>query len=80
MASPWHKYDQINTMAQKGAPALNDTAPSMRPGGGGRFKQLEGALADRPGVRDPGALAASIGRKKYGGSQMASWAAKRRGT
>lgn len=29
------------------------------------FKKLEGKLA-KQGVRDPGALAASIGRKKYG--------------
>lgn len=27
MASPWHKYDDNNTMAQKGRKALNDTAP-----------------------------------------------------
>lgn len=27
MASVWHKYDGINTMASKGAPARNDTAP-----------------------------------------------------
>lgn len=37
----------------------------MSPGGGGRFKKLEGELAGK-GVRNPGALAASIGRKKYG--------------
>lgn len=30
------------------------------------FKKLEGKLADRPGVSNPGALAAAIGRKKYG--------------
>ena len=38
---------------------------SMKPGGGGRFKKLKGKLA-RKGAKDPGALAASIGRKKYG--------------
>lgn len=25
----WHKYDGINTMAQKGAKAPNDTAPGL---------------------------------------------------
>ena len=38
---------------------------SMKPGGGCRFKKLKGKLA-RKGAKDPGALAASIGRKKYG--------------
>lgn len=35
------------------------------------FKKLEGKLAHEKGVRDPGALAASIGRKKYGSKGMA---------
>jgi len=48
---------------------------SMRPGGGGKFAALKSALADRPGVRDPGALAASIGRKKYGAAKMAKFSA-----
>lgn len=39
---------------------------SMKPGGGGRFQKLEGELAKKPGITNPGALAASIGRKKYG--------------
>lgn len=30
------------------------------------FEKLEKEIAKRPGVRDPGAVAASIGRKKYG--------------
>lgn len=34
-------------------------------GSGARFKQLEGKLAGK-GVKDPAALAAYIGRKKYG--------------
>lgn len=34
-------------------------------GSGGRFKALQGEL-DKKGVRDPGALAASIGRAKFG--------------
>jgi hypothetical protein len=39
---------------------------SMKPGGGGRFEALKAALAKRKGVTDPAALAASIGRKKFG--------------
>lgn len=39
-------------------------------GSGGRFARLKAQLASKPGVRDPGALAASIGRKKYGNQQM----------
>jgi hypothetical protein len=47
-------------------------------GQGGRFAALEQKLARRPGVTDPGALAASIGRKKYGPKRMAMWSAKGR--
>lgn len=39
-------------------------------GQGGRFKKLEGQLADK-GAKDPAALAAYIGRKKYGGARFA---------
>jgi hypothetical protein len=46
-------------------------------GSGKRFKSLKGKLA-RKGVRNPGALAASIGRKKYGKKKMAAMAAKGR--
>lgn len=41
----------------------------MKLGGGGRFQKLEGQLAAR-GARNPGALAAYIGRKKYGAKKM----------
>jgi|ERR1035437_2295420 hypothetical protein len=39
---------------------------SMRLGGGGRFAKLKNMLAHKPGVTNPGALAASIGRKSLG--------------
>lgn len=50
-------------------------------GSGGRFKALKSKLAKRSGVADPGALAASIGRKKYGAKKFAalSAAGRRRG-
>lgn len=35
-------------------------------GTGQRFHALQTMLSHRPGVMDPAALAASIGRKKYG--------------
>lgn len=52
-------------------------AKSMKVGGGGRFQKLEGQLK-RKGVKDPAALAASIGRKKYGAKKFQSMAAKGR--
>lgn len=54
-------------------------AKSMKPGGGGRFKKLEGELK-RKGVKNPGGLAASIGNKKWGKKRMKKWsqAAKNR--
>ena len=44
---------------------------SMKLGGGGRFAKLEGQLANKPGIRNPAAVAASIGRKKYGAKKFA---------
>lgn len=43
-------------------------------GTGERFKKLKGKLSKK-GVKDPGALAAWIGRKKYGPAKMAKMAA-----
>lgn len=51
---------------------------SMSPGGGGRFAKLKGELSERPGVKNPGALAAYIGRKKYGAKRMGSFSAEGR--
>ena len=48
---------------------------SMRLGGGGRFAALEKSIAKRGGVKNPAAVAASIGRKKYGAKKMAKMAA-----
>lgn len=36
------------------------------------FKKLKGELSHQKGVRNPGALAAAIGRKKYGSKGMAA--------
>ena len=42
---------------------------SMKLGGGGRFQKLARKLK----ARDPKALAAWIGRKKYGKKRMTKW-------
>lgn len=42
-------------------------------GSGERFKHLKGELASK-GATNPGALAAYIGRKKYGASKMSKLA------
>jgi len=44
-------------------------------GSGARFKALKAKLAKRKGVTDPAALAAYIGRKRYGAKAMAKMAA-----
>jgi HK97 family phage prohead protease len=50
---------------------------AARPGGGARFRALEAALAAK-GAADPGALAAHIGRRKYGKARFTALAAKAR--
>lgn len=50
-------------------------AKSMKLGGGGRFAALKAKLASQ-GAANPSALAAYIGRKKYGKKKMASMASK----
>lgn len=49
---------------------------SMKLGGGGRFAKLEKSLKGK--VENPAAVAAAIGRKKYGAEKMAAMAAKGR--
>jgi hypothetical protein len=52
-------------------------AKQAKLGSGVRFKKLANKLA-RKGVQDPDAVAASIGRKKYGNKKMAKMAEKGR--
>jgi hypothetical protein len=47
---------------------------AMRLGGGGRFKHLKRQMAER-GAQDPAALAAWIGRRKYGAKRFAKLSA-----
>ena len=44
-------------------------------GSGGRFKALESKLAAK-GAKNPGALAAALGRAKFGSKKMAKMSAK----
>lgn len=46
-------------------------------GSGKRFAQLKAKLSKK-GIKNPGALAASIGRKKFGAKKMAKLSAKGR--
>lgn len=47
-------------------------------GQGGRFAALKAKIAKNPKVTNPGAVAAAIGRKKYGNKKFQSLAAKGR--
>ncbi len=47
----------------------------MKLGGGGRFKALVAKLKNKKGISNPGALAASIGRKKLGKARFQKLAA-----
>jgi hypothetical protein len=49
----------------------------MKLGGGGKYKKLVASLRAK-GADDPRALAASIGRKKYGAEQFQRMAAEGR--
>jgi hypothetical protein len=69
-------------MASKAARAIarnqyEQAKKKYKPGQGGRFKALKSALAKK-GAKSPGALAAWIGRRKYGAKKMAKWSAKGR--
>jgi hypothetical protein len=45
-------------------------------GSGARFAALKSKIAKKGGASDPGAVAASIGRKKYGKERFQKLAAK----
>ena len=45
-------------------------------GSGGRFAALKAKIAAKGKVRNPGAVAAAIGRKKYGSKKFAQLSAK----
>jgi hypothetical protein len=51
--------------------------PKAKLGSGGRFAAVE-AAAKKSGAKNPAAVAAAVGRKKYGAKKMAKMAAKGR--
>lgn len=52
---------------------------SMRPGGGGQFAKMVDALKrEGKSAASAKAIAASVGRKKYGKAKMAKWSAQGR--
>ena len=53
-------------------------ADDMKVGGGGRYRKLVKELAAK-GAKEPRALAAYIGRKKYGKAKFQEMAAKGKG-
>ena len=48
------------------------------PGEGSRFEALEKSIAAHGGAKNPGAVAAAIGRKKYGKARFQKMASKGR--
>lgn len=67
--------DSLSGRRKRGSAKPNKNAPL---GSGGRFAALKDELSHRPGVTDPGGLAAYIGRKKYGKAKFQSLSAKGR--
>ena len=65
------KYVKRSSKRAKKEPGKSYVAKGKKPklGSGKRFKALEGALKKK-GATDAGALAAYIGRKKYGAKKM----------
>lgn len=62
---------------KKAVKEYKKVAAKSKPGSGKRFTAVE-KIAKASGVKNPGALAAYIGRKKYGKAGMAKMAAKGR--
>lgn len=83
MSDPSLGYSQLPQRPQNDGYQLKPqedkavTKPTMKIGGGGRFKALTAKLGSK-GANDPGALAAFIGRQKYGKAAFQAMAAKGR--
>lgn len=64
----------MSTLRRRAARKQYEKAKKKPLGEGSRFKAVE-AAAKAGGARDPAAVAAAIGRKKYGAKKMAQLAA-----
>ena len=62
---------------KKAAAAQKRTQKTAKLGSGARFNALEKSIA-AGGAKNPGAVAAAIGRKKFGVKKMAKMSAKGR--
>jgi hypothetical protein len=50
---------------------------SLKPGGGGQFAKLQDELMSEGKSKEAaGAIAATVGRKKYGNTKMAAWSSQ----
>lgn len=67
----WYDFNRRGLGEMAPCPSSEDTVDEKKLG----FKKLKNKLAHKKGVTDPAALAASIGRKKYGAAGMAKKAA-----
>jgi len=83
-SSIWFYTETTPTMVKQYLHEHGGTRPvtnnNMKPklGSGARFAALKKKLAKRSGVTNPGALAAAIGRKKYGKKKFAALGTKGR--
>lgn len=72
-----YKYVKRTSAKARKRPGKSYVPKGKKPrlGSGGRFKALESAISKRKGVTNPGAIAAMIGRKKYGKAKFQKMAA-----
>ena len=68
------KGQKVEAGSRKGG--KSEPASGAAPGEGGRFSAMKSKLSKQKGVRDPGALAAAIGRSKYGKGKFQHMASK----
>ena len=54
----------------------SEPTTKAKPGSGSRFGAMKNKLKKEPGVKDPAALAAAIGRAKYGKGKFQRMAAR----
>lgn len=70
------KGQKVKAGSLKGGKSM--PSAKAKPGSGARFRALESKL-DKKGVKNPSALAAVLGRAKYGNKKMSTMASKGKG-
>lgn len=71
-----NKHNALEMARKNKGKSVKGNLPPL--GSGDRFAALKNKLAKRGKVSNPAAVAAAIGRKKYGNARMQSMAAKGR--